>query len=147
YSPEPGPASILKVRLEYDDGQGKLHSFWTAVPKLDKYGRPEYPVALEYQRFLAVTENLSRPHPLPPPAVPDAGGNPKFNPVYERLKHAPAGPGMTPPAILGVPRPDRRLIIPFHPNIRPEVNQLQAPNFQSRELLKSYARHLARTPH
>jgi hypothetical protein len=58
YSPEPGPATLLWVRLEYADGTSQ----WLEIPR-----REDYQTRLEYQRRLALTESVN--HPFTPSLI------------------------------------------------------------------------------
>ncbi len=50
YSPEPGPATLLWFRIEYQDGSSR----WVKVPN-----REDFPTRLAYQRRLAMTESTN----------------------------------------------------------------------------------------
>ena len=138
YAPEPGPASHLWFRLIYADGDGREHGEWFKVPKLnEKTGQPEHPVALEYQRHLALTENVVSTDPAPPTTVTDGQGNYEVAPYFKRrTDHAPG------PIRIGVPAPS--LVVPFHPFLNP-TQQYAPPNAAAKRLLASYARHVAAT--
>jgi hypothetical protein len=59
YSPEPGPASLLWFRVEYDDGS----YYWHKMPE-----REDYATRLGYQRGLSLTE-LASITPSPGPVL------------------------------------------------------------------------------
>lgn len=63
YSPEPGPASLLWARVEYDDGSSR----WYKVPNREEHWKD--PLGQEYYRRLSLTDTIS--HSFPTPAVPD----------------------------------------------------------------------------
>jgi hypothetical protein len=66
YAPEPGPAFILWFRIEYSrQGDDDIHLHWERVPLLDEEGWPQYPLALQYQRRLALAENATRANAPP----------------------------------------------------------------------------------
>jgi hypothetical protein len=55
YAPEPGPAYLLWFRIEYTKPDDKtIYWHWHKVPDLDVNGWPRYPLALQYQRRLAL---------------------------------------------------------------------------------------------
>jgi hypothetical protein len=54
YSPEPGPASLLWCRLQYESGESK----WVKFPY-----REDSPVPLHFQRLLALTESTNQAVP------------------------------------------------------------------------------------
>jgi hypothetical protein len=139
YAPEPGPASYLWFRIESEDAQHQPHSQWLKVPDMDdNTGKPRYPVDLEYQRMLAMTENTTRNDPTPPMYVAGPDGEAHLAAYYDqRVKHSPLA--VAGPVRIGVERPDPGLIVPFHPDINP-LSQYQAPNLFSRLLLESFAR-------
>jgi hypothetical protein len=111
YSPDPGPPSLLWFRIYYTDGTAR----WYKLP-----ARGEDPVALHFQRFLALAESTNNPVPHAPFT--------QENPIYQRrylggLHHEPPIPL---PADLGADQ------------------QFVEPNFFAKELAASYARHVAR---
>jgi hypothetical protein len=63
YAPEPGPSSLMWFRLVYEDKQGRAHGIWFKIPDLDDDGWHRHTVALEYQRFLSLTENIAQGTP------------------------------------------------------------------------------------
>jgi hypothetical protein len=148
YSPEPGPPSLLWFRVEYTEGN-LVHSRWLYLPDMDtEKGRHRYPLGLIYQRRLSLTQNTEPS--LPPPSMMERApdGAPRMNKVYEqRIQNAPQDvSGPVPLGRLGPVPSDRRLIVPFHPEFRPE-SQYQAPSFYPKHLLSSYARHVLTLPH
>jgi len=139
YAPEPGPASYLWFRIESLDVREKIHSHWIKIPDMDdNTGKPRYPVALEYQRMLALTENTARNSPTPSMVVTGPDGMQHVAAFYDqRVKHSEFAAGG--PVMIGNNRPEPPLIIPFHPEL-PPLNQYQAPNLDSKRILESFAR-------
>ena len=60
YMSEPGPASYLWFRLIYECRTAALMAGGTKVPEVDEKGNLDHTVALEYQRFLVLTEVVAR---------------------------------------------------------------------------------------
>ncbi|HWY87465.1 MAG TPA: hypothetical protein VNX28_12105 [Gemmataceae bacterium] len=143
YAPEPGPASYLWFRMYYEDPQGKLWAHWNKIPDVDDEGWHKNTLALEYQRMLAVTENVTYPEPAPNMYATQADGNIVYAPWYaDRLAHSP-----NQVAIIGQEDMNREsLKIPFHSSI-PYPQQYSKPNANCRALLRSYARHVCLEPH
>jgi hypothetical protein len=117
YSPEPGPASLLWFRVEYQkDQDGNKHWRWIKVPDLDENGnavpwRPK----VEYTRRLSLAESTNQQVTNVPELVLN-----QF--VYRRNA--------------------RKDDIPFHPEI-PIVAQFRPPNTFSQHWIAAYARHVA----
>jgi hypothetical protein len=148
YSPEPGPPTLLWFRVEYAEGK-EVYPRWIYVPDMDtEKGRHRHPLDLVYQRRLSLTQNTEPSESPPPMTARDENGVQHMNPVYQaRVQHAPSD--FVAPIPLGhiAPAPAaNRLIIPFHPDIRPEL-QLQVPNYYSKDLISSYARYALSLPH
>jgi hypothetical protein len=140
YAPEPGPASYLWYRIEFEDAEHRPHSKWLKIPDMDdNTGRPRYPVALDYQRMLAMTENTVHGEPRPTKVVGPDGLLHDAAFYVERVKHSPLVGGG--PVVIGVQRPETGLILPFHPDVSLD-KQYQAPNAVSRRLLESFARNV-----
>jgi hypothetical protein len=141
YAPEPGPASYLWCRIESADAQHKLHSHWEKTPDIDdNTGQPRYPVALGYQRMLAMVENVAKVDPTPPAYVQAPNGTTQPAAFFDqRVKHSPAA--VLGPAVIGRPVEDPGLIIRFHPDL-PPLNQYQLPNLASKRYVESFARHI-----
>ncbi len=135
YAPEPGPYSYLWFRVIYTNPDDKQdYGFWYKVPHIAADGRLKHSVALEYQRFLALTESLAALDATPAPFRANGEPEPLF---ARRLK-------LLPSRGLVVGDPDvQALRIPLHPRMS-QVAQVQIPSFESRQLLKSYARFVAR---
>src|SRR5207253_9502571 len=93
-APEPGPASYLWFRVEYEDDRKDLHWRWVKVPDVDeRTGKPRYPVALQYQRMLAMTEQSTRADPSPPMYTLGPDGKLRLASFYrERWRHNPVPP-------------------------------------------------------
>jgi hypothetical protein len=136
YSPEPGPATYLWFRLIYVDHDGTdEQGEWYKIPDLDEKGRHRHMVALEYQRLLALTENVTQTDPTPGFFVYTEDGKQQVAPFLRRRQaHAPG------PVRVGVESPP--LAVPFHPFV-PEGAQYSAPTAHSKRLLASIARHVA----
>jgi hypothetical protein len=116
YSPEPGPATLLWFRVEYADGTARRTKI---------IDRDLYPLDLEYQRRLSLTESTNQLEP--PPAV--------MTQALQRLQQNRLSAGL---AAGGIPP---------HPEILITL-QYRLPNLFSRKMIESYARYVARTtPH
>jgi hypothetical protein len=142
YAPDPGPATYLWFRIESEDSQHQVHSHWLKVPDMDdNTGAPRYPLALEYQRMIALTEKVTHNIPTPPILVTLPDGQKHWSSyIVERFKHsdlALAGD----PDILGKVMKEPTLIIPFHPEI-PPLSQYQVPDLSSKRFLESFTRHV-----
>lgn len=146
YSPEPGPASYLWFRLIYLDDKHKEHGVWYKVPDFDERGRPTTTLSLQYNRLLALTENIT--HGTPQTGnfeVVKEGDNVKVVPtraVEQRSKYAPGYK----PALGQAGPPAGSLLIPFHPLLPPQ-QQYIVPYQNVKELIASYAKHVCRLPH
>ena len=138
YAPEPGPYSYIWFRIIYTTEDGEHdHGKWLKFPDLDEQGRIGHPVALEYQRFLALSESVAANDQLPPEMVPDEKGMPIPNPFYmNRLHLAPGQEGPN----LG--QFGSQFRIPLHPTIL-RAQQVRIPNDASKRMLESFARHVA----
>jgi hypothetical protein len=153
YAPEPGPASYLWFRLTYVDPETSLHYYqWVKIPDIDEDGTPRYPVALAYQRILALTENTvsgSQAAAFFTPEV-DAFGQVVTGLDGEvKVKRLPFYQARTDVA---KDKKDTRLgkepppvTYPFQPYVA-EQQQYIEPLLLIKNLLKAYARHVARTP-
>jgi hypothetical protein len=128
YSPDPGPASLLWFRIEYEtteepDGHGGMktwkHSRWVKIPEVDETGarvRPgrdkkRYWPAVEYTRRLSIAESINQ----------GAGAASQF---AESKRRAYAG------------------IVPILPM---SESQYREPNTLSKHWLASYIRHVAKS--
>jgi hypothetical protein len=113
YSPDPGPATLAWFRVQYEDGTAR----WIKIPNRD-----EYPMAINYQRRLALTESINLvtpPGPIFPPGL-----------VERRLRAVDT------------------LGIPLHPDLLPLNRQYGESTRFSQLMLQTFARHVARTyPH
>jgi len=131
YSPEPGPASLLFVLIQYEvdeidpkTGQKKLIHEWLYLPQRSTHMKD--PLALTYYRRLAITEMTNG-------TIPDL-----FSPQsFEKLDARDRRMG----AALGADGKER---IPMAPaDFEPEYNQYRVPRPDiSRYVLPSYAKHL-----
>jgi hypothetical protein len=112
YSPQPGPATLLWFYITYDDGTSQ----WHKIPL-----REDYPVGVEYQRRLSITEYAS--------------GGMEANVI--------------PPAELTMRRYKAGQVdgIPMH-GLKSQAEQFQLPTAYTKLVLASYARRVARSiPH
>ncbi|MBM4073588.1 MAG: hypothetical protein FJ271_32415 [Planctomycetes bacterium] len=147
YSPEPGPASYLWFRLIYLDENGDKHGEWYKVPEFDERERPKTSTSLEYNRLLALTENISHANPVSTSfdVVPDGKGKTKMvlsSAFEQRLKYSPSFE----PAIGKQGPPAGSLLIPFHPLVA-QPQQYMVPGQPVKELISSYAKHATRRRH
>jgi hypothetical protein len=141
YSPEPSPASQLWCRIVYQRGPDAV-SRWVKLPDMDDRGHPKYTFSLQYTRRLALTESVSRTEP--PPQMMERSANGELVPARFVVLRDAQTPHPTMQK-LGVPvPPGPSLAIPMHPD--PSVPMYQKPNFEGRQLLTSYARHLLAMP-
>jgi hypothetical protein len=124
YAPEPGPAFLLWFRVEYtkegDDRSTYWH--WEKVPDLDADGVPEYTVALQYQRRLALAEQATRTGPTEPGSLGEQVSK-RIIANQNRLNN-------------------NRPVIPFAPN-QPAEQQYLAPSTLAKRLVEPYVRHVA----
>ena len=134
-----GFACITKTRKA-----SSTWAHWLKVPDLDDNGWHKNRLALEYQRMLAVTENVVPTDPTPSIYMTRPDGITVYAPWYaQRVEHSPN-------QILGnigqadVDRGGLR--VPFEPTIPFQAQYLQ-PNSSSRQLLGAYARHICLEPH
>jgi hypothetical protein len=110
YAPEPGPPTMMWFYVKYEDGTGQ----WRKIPQ-----RQDYPLAVEYQRRLSLTESINQL--LPTNSVPPE--------IKERRLEAHARG------------------IAVHPGLV-ETLQYRVPNAYSKRMLESYTRYIAlTTPH
>src|SRR5262249_17973947 len=137
YAPEPGPSRFLWFRVIYHDrddpDKESLQGAWLKVPNMDETNQPLHSAALEYQRYLAMTEGIAFTESPPPMLAIDKEGRPGPAPFYRRRFEAVPRENV----IVGAVSP--ALAIPFHPLI-PENQQVNIPNQQARLLLSSLAR-------
>src|SRR5262249_16731598 len=59
YSPEPGPATLIFARIEYEDGS----SFWEKIPNRKEHVKD--PLLIEYYRRLSLVEAVNQTITLP----------------------------------------------------------------------------------
>src|SRR5205807_9217271 len=147
YAPEPGPASYVWCRMFFEDPQGKLWAHWIKIPDVDEKGWHKNTLALEYQRMLAVTENVVPTDPVPNIYVTKSDGTTAYADWYaRRMQHSLNHVVIEP--ILGVKDAPEvsGLIVPF-PYFVPLAQQYYPPSATSKELLASYARHVCLTKH
>lgn len=151
YAPDPGPASYLWFRLYYETGEKRdgfpvLDGVWLKLPDVDANGNHRHPIALDYQRFLALTENAANVEVSPPLMVRAPNGRIVPNDFYlARLVNSPDR-GHYAQTIVGKEAPEFVLSIPFANAIGHE-NQFVRTNLVSRRLIESYVRRAAQTPH
>jgi hypothetical protein len=111
YAPEPGPPCMMWFYVKYEDGTHQ----WVKIPR-----REDFPLAVEYQRRLSMTESINQL--LPVSQVTSAKRE-------ERLQAA---------QLEG---------IPVHPSLTAEL-QYRAPLPYTKLMLETYTRYIARhTPH
>ncbi len=127
YSPDPGPATLLWMRLDYGTHEGQRLWRWVKMPEL-KDGRPVRPDGttlrpyVEYTRRLSLAEgiNLGAPSQIPP----------NYLELQERRLNAELTRG-----------------VPRHPTI-PLPQQYRPPSELTMGWIQSYVRHAARSfPH
>ncbi len=142
YAPDPSASSYLWFRVIFTAPDGSEHGLWYKVPQLDEKGRIKHPVALEYQRYLSMTESVAQPQPLPSEMFLDEQTKQWLpRPMYmNRLNLVPI-PNQPVVAVVGVaPSPHPR--IPLHPDVM-KTQQVHIPADMAQRLLDSYARHVA----
>jgi hypothetical protein len=108
YSPNPGPATLMWFRVQYADGTAR----WVKVPN-----REDFPLPVNYQRRLAMTESINQLVP-PQPKVPD-------HIVWARLKAA------------------HETGVRVHPDMA-ETMQYREPVLFSKRMMEAYVRYVAR---
>jgi hypothetical protein len=143
YAPEPGPASYLWFRVIFETPEGKDQGLWYKIPQLDANGRIEHRVALEYQRFLSITDSISAADPLPPENIFNLDAKLwQPNPFWTIRLNLAAMPNEA-VVMVGAQQPQDQLRIPLQLGI-PYSQQVWKPNDTSRRLLGSHARFVAR---
>ena len=111
YSPEPGPACMMWFYVKYEDGTSQ----WVKIPR-----REDFPLALEYQRRLSLTESINQ-------LLPTA-----YVPAEKRDRRLLAGSEQG---------------IPVHPGWA-DVVQYRVPTHYSKLMLETYTRFICgHTPH
>jgi hypothetical protein len=131
YSPDPGPPSLLWFRVHYSDSSAA----WIKLPV-----RQESPIALNYQRMLALAEGTNSPYPRLPLSRAELAewqqrtGLPYLHDTWETLLQRRQTGGA-----LEYARP---LYLPAD---APVDKQYSEPNDYAKLLIGSYARHVART--
>lgn len=160
YSPDPGPASYLWFRIFYDTGlddpdtgERKLEARWFKIPDIDAEGNHGYRVALEYQRYLSLTEQVISSESSPPLYYrgPDGKMKPTEN-FASRILNSPDGDVLKREwkgeVVGGAPLPLPRFVlsVPFHPFV-PNDAQYMKPTHSSLRMFESYVQHVARVPH
>jgi hypothetical protein len=132
YAPEPGPPTYLWCRLIYQNDEGQQQGTWYKVPKIDeKTGQQMHTVALEYQRHLAMVENIVHTDAI---SLYDNAGRPYLFFQYRdsATQHV---------AVVGRPTP--KIVVPYHPLISIS-QQYGRPADSARRLIASYVRHVAK---
>ncbi len=152
FAPDPGPSSYLWFRVIFTTPQGKDHGLWYKVPDLDEDGNIKHPVALEYQRFLAMTASVEPDGSLPSLGVwfdnskdmwvgaPLMADRLNLSLLAERKNLHPRDRKLAP--LLGQRLSDHWRI-PLSP-VLPWAQQVRIPNDQAKMLLSSYTRFVAR---
>jgi hypothetical protein len=140
-----GPGPLLAAAAAYPGRDEVILSRWFKLPNvIDADGTPLYPLRLQYQRRLSLTENVGRFFPMRGSEFVDALGNKQRLPyVIKRDLHAPIP--LLERRALGHEQPTSKMRIPYHPTT--QRTQYAAPDYNSMLLLQSYARHAARKPH
>jgi hypothetical protein len=158
YSPDPGAATHFWLRVFYDTGEKyeveggvefpRLEAVWVKIPEVDERGRPQYPVALEYQRMLSLNENIVMTE-LPPPfyLLDDKGQILPGAILKNRLINSTTGEHWS-GAIIGVDSTETtpEAEVPMTPGVAPET-QYQKPALASMMLMEAYVRYAARKKH
>ena len=151
YAPEPGPSAYLWFCIEYKFADEKLpHIFhWEEVPRLNpKTGQPDYAMAVNYQRRVALAELLLQGTTTLPATTMENGQvqlNPKlawrkaYSTENDRLEMTSRF--FTKPVYF------KHNVIPMHPQIRPVPTQYREPSEYSKMLLSSMARHILSHKH
>ncbi|MGF1578191.1 MAG: WD40 repeat domain-containing protein, partial [Gemmataceae bacterium] len=143
YAPEPGPASSLWIYIFYElEGQDDSLLYYRAqFPKMNSKGQVDYPLSLQYFRRLSFVDKIQRSdgNQLSLYTVDEAGRQVPNPVVTYRYLNSPA---QSHAQMLGaVPlRGDYK--IPMHPGF-PHLAQYQYPGLYARELLQSFAHHVA----
>ncbi len=126
YAPDPGPQYYMWFWVDYDAGDGKVYWKLYKVPDLDENGWPQYDLALQYQRRLAMGNlTVQTTQPVDAATLLEASKR-REQANLERYK-------------AGKP------IIPRHPD--PRVVQYAPPVPVSAFVLQSYVRHVAHQFH
>lgn len=110
YSPDPGPPTLLWAYVRYQDGTAR----WVKLPNRD-----DYPLAINYQRRLSLTESINQ--------LTNSQSIPHLQ--AESLKQARQEAA-------------RDYQIPLHPSIELAL-QYRKPTPFSERMLRAYARHIA----
>lgn len=159
YSPDPGPASYLWFRVFFDTktvdpdtGEKKLVAKWVKIPDVKDDGNHGYRVALEYQRYLSLTEQVISSEPPPQLYFRGADGKMTPTPMFaSRIFNSPDGEILKREwkgEVIGqdkIEMPAFVLSVPFHPFVQPNDMQYQKPTIASRRMLETYVRHVAKT--
>jgi len=141
YAPEPGPSSYLWFRVIYTTPDKKDFGLWYKVPRLDEQGNSDHPVALEYQRFIALTESLAASQALPPDTIFNQQKQEwEVNPFWKNRLELVPNPERK--DLVGV-EPTKHMQIPLRPGILP-ARQVYIPAESSRQMLASYTRFVTR---
>jgi hypothetical protein len=156
YSPEPGATTHFWMCVYYETGKSfefngekrdELDPVWVKLPDVDNEGRQNYPVSLEYQRILTLTENITPPDPSPPLYLLDGKGQITAGPLLKnRLLNSPSGESRG--TILGkdAQETEQTTSIPLTPGMPPE-SQYQKPAGPSMRLMESLVRYAAARKH
>jgi hypothetical protein len=141
YSPEPGPASQLWCRIEYEvDGKPGI-SHWTKIPDLNEQGEHTYAMSLQYTRRLSLTENVARISTVSMMAKNERGEPVLPDFIKRRDRQAPTPLWAT---VLGEEPVEGGIKVPYYPES--DLNY-KRPTLEARQFLASYARHLLLQPH
>lgn len=134
YAPEPGASNYVWLRLIYVDPEGQEVGVWYKAPRVDGDGRPQHHVALEYQRYVAMTEGLVPTEGSVAIVVIDEAGRADYAPFFKRRMAAVPNQGI----VVGVEKP--AVAIPFDPTV-PQAQQYMPPSKGAKILVEAFARH------
>ncbi len=145
YAPEPGPASCVWIYVFYEvpGREDSLVYYRTEFPRVNSRGNADYPMSLQYYRRLSFVDKIQRGDGTqlslytvnskgqagPNPVVLNRDAN-SLRPAGSQTLGAVALPGT--------------YKIPLHPGL-PLLAQYQKPGTTARELIESFARHVAST--
>ena len=160
YAPEPGATTHFWMCVYYDTGNTeefngqkipKLDPVWVKIPDVDAQGRARYPIGLEYQRMLSLTENITNPD-VSPPLFYDLDAKGQILPgaiLKSRLINSTTGSQWREGAVMVGRDPSETTAqteIPLVPGAAPET-QYQKPAPASLQLMQSYIRFAGRRKH
>jgi len=127
YSPEPGPSTMLWFRVEFDDGSAR----WVRM-----VDREDCPTRLEYQRMLALTEQVNQTDPNMPRA--------EMMDYLRTSKEFAGHTGLYEKDENGNDIKSKPRVMPRYPGLDRSF-QYRELTSGSRRFVQSYVRHVART--